>query len=187
MAKIVQRRRGTTAEHVAFTGNEGEITVDLTEKTLRVHDGSTVGGTLLAKKDMSNVSNAVGIDQLNFADGNAGEVLQTDGSGNFSFTSQPVLPSLAMGGDLSGVVSNAQLKANGHEGLWPKGKPEIQTFMEGKDENGEDYFYLMCDKRSFLYVSGSQVTYKDGLMESGFAIENPNANSTCGCGESFAI
>ena len=59
MAKIVQRRRGTTAEHVAFTGNEGEITVDLTEKTLRVHDGSTVGGTLLAKKDMSNVSNTV--------------------------------------------------------------------------------------------------------------------------------
>ena len=112
MAKIVQRRRGTTAEHVAFTGNEGEITVDLTEKTLRVHDGSTVGGTLLAKKDMSNVSNAVGIDQLILTDGNAGQVLQTDGAGNLSFTSQPVLPSLAMGGDLSGVVSNAQLKAN---------------------------------------------------------------------------
>jgi len=33
---------------------------------------------------------------------------------------------------------DAQLKARGHEGLWPKGKPEIQTFMEGKDENGED-------------------------------------------------
>ena len=112
MAKIVQRRRGTTAEHVAFTGNEGEITVDLTEKTLRVHDGSTVGGTLLAKKDMSNVSNAVGIDQLILTDGNAGQVLQTDGAGNLSFTSQPVLPSLAMGGDLSGVVSNAQLKAD---------------------------------------------------------------------------
>ena len=64
MAKIVKRRRGTTAEHVAFTGNEGEITVDLTLNTLRVHDGSTVGGTLLAKADMSNVSNAVGIDQI---------------------------------------------------------------------------------------------------------------------------
>ena len=56
-----------------------------------------------------------------------------------------------------------------------------------KDENGENHFYLICDKRSFLYVSGSQVTYKDGLMDSGFAIENHNANSTCGCGESFAI
>ena len=56
-----------------------------------------------------------------------------------------------------------------------------------KDEDGEDYFHVICDKRSFLYVSGSQVIYKDGLMESGFAIENPNANSTCGCGESFAI
>lgn len=112
MAKIVKRRRGTTAEHVAFTGNEGEITVDLTLNTLRVHDGSTVGGTLLAKADMSNVSNAVGIDQLILTDGNAGQVLQTDGSGNLSFTSQPVLPDLTMGGDLSGTVSNAQLKAN---------------------------------------------------------------------------
>jgi hypothetical protein len=112
MAKIVQRRRGTTAEHVAFTGNEGEITVDLTLNTLRVHDGSTVGGTLLAKADMSNVSDSVGIEQLILTDGNPGEVLQTDGAGNLSFTSQPVIPDLTMGGDLSGTVSNAQLKPN---------------------------------------------------------------------------
>ncbi|MCH2574460.1 iron-sulfur cluster assembly accessory protein, partial [Candidatus Poribacteria bacterium] len=41
--------------------------------------------------------------------------------------------------------------------------------------------------RSILYLAGSILDYKDGLMESGFKIENPNANSTCGCGESFSV
>lgn len=50
MAKVLQMRRGTTAQNDAFTGAEGELTVDTTAKTLRVHDGVTAGGTVLAKK-----------------------------------------------------------------------------------------------------------------------------------------
>lgn len=49
-ATQVKRRRGTTAENDAFTGAEGEITVDLTTHELRVHDGSTVGGHILYTK-----------------------------------------------------------------------------------------------------------------------------------------
>lgn len=45
VATQVKRRRGTAEENNAFTGAEGEITVDLTNKTLRVHDGETLGGT----------------------------------------------------------------------------------------------------------------------------------------------
>jgi len=45
MAKQVQFRRGTATENNAFTGAIGEITVDTTNKQLRVHDGSTAGGT----------------------------------------------------------------------------------------------------------------------------------------------
>lgn len=48
MAIQLQLRRGTSAEHNTFTGANGEVTVDTTNKTLRVHDGSTVGGTQLA-------------------------------------------------------------------------------------------------------------------------------------------
>ena len=48
MAKQLQLRKGTSAEHNTFTGAVGEVTVDTTNKTLRVHDGSTVGGTRLA-------------------------------------------------------------------------------------------------------------------------------------------
>ena len=47
MAIQIQLRQGTTTEHDAFTGAVGEVTVDTTNKTLRVHDGSTVGGTRL--------------------------------------------------------------------------------------------------------------------------------------------
>ena len=48
MAKQLQLRKGTAAEHSTFTGANGEVTVDTTNKTLRVHDGSTAGGTALA-------------------------------------------------------------------------------------------------------------------------------------------
>lgn len=52
MARQIQFRRGTADEHANFTGAEGEITVDTTNKTLRVHDGVTAGGTMLAKRVM---------------------------------------------------------------------------------------------------------------------------------------
>ena len=91
MAKRVQRRRGTTAEHSTFTGYEGETTVDLTKGTVVVHDGSFASGYPLAREDMSNVSGnasggGVGIAQLNLVDGTVNQVIQTDGSGAVSYT-----------------------------------------------------------------------------------------------------
>ena len=55
MAKLLRLRRGTTTQHASFTGAEGEVTIDTTKDTAVVHDGSTAGGTPLAKQDMSNV------------------------------------------------------------------------------------------------------------------------------------
>lgn len=49
MSKRIQLRRGTATEHNTFTGANGEVTVDTTNNTLRVHDGATVGGTELVK------------------------------------------------------------------------------------------------------------------------------------------
>ena len=56
MSKRIQLRRGTATEHNAFTGAYGEVTVDTTNKTLRVHDGTTVGGTTLVKTSQLPVS-----------------------------------------------------------------------------------------------------------------------------------
>ena len=58
MAKLLKLRRGTTTQHGSFTGAEGEVTIDTTKDTAVVHDGSTAGGTPLAKEDMSNVSSS---------------------------------------------------------------------------------------------------------------------------------
>ncbi len=46
---------------------------------------------------------------------------------------------------------------------------------------------IFLDPRSTLYLAGSTLDYADGLMDSGFKITNPNAKSTCGCGESFSV
>ena len=51
MTRILQVRRGSTAQHNSFTGWTGEITMDTTLKTLRVHDGETLGGIPLARRD----------------------------------------------------------------------------------------------------------------------------------------
>ncbi len=59
MSRQIQIRRGTAAENDSFTGAIGEITMDTTNKTLRVHDGTTAGGTTLAKKsEIPNITNA---------------------------------------------------------------------------------------------------------------------------------
>ena len=49
MAKLLQHRGGTATEHSSFTGSAREVTVDTTNNTLRVHDGSNAGGTQLAR------------------------------------------------------------------------------------------------------------------------------------------
>ena len=47
---------------------------------------------------------------------------------------------------------------------------------------------LVVDMKSFLYLDGSTLDYKDeGLMQRGFMFSNPNSSGACGCGESFAV
>ncbi|MGA1353838.1 MAG: beta strand repeat-containing protein [Candidatus Limnocylindrus sp.] len=58
--KRVQFRRGTTAEHSTFTGAAGEVTVDTTNASLRVHNGSTAGGIEAARADLTNISSSGG-------------------------------------------------------------------------------------------------------------------------------
>jgi iron-sulfur cluster assembly protein len=46
---------------------------------------------------------------------------------------------------------------------------------------------ILVDKRSFLYLIGTTLEYSGGLNGKGFYFNNPNAQRTCGCGESFAV
>lgn len=46
---------------------------------------------------------------------------------------------------------------------------------------------VIIDRKSVLYLYGTELNYSDGLNGKGFQWENPNASRTCGCGESFAL
>ena len=46
---------------------------------------------------------------------------------------------------------------------------------------------ILIDKKSLLYLFGTELDFSDGLNGKGFQFINPNASRTCGCGESFAL
>ncbi|MGD0060581.1 MAG: iron-sulfur cluster assembly accessory protein [Verrucomicrobiia bacterium] len=46
---------------------------------------------------------------------------------------------------------------------------------------------VLVDVKSALYVSGSEIDFKDAMIGGGFKIHNPNATATCSCGESFSV
>lgn len=56
---------------------------------------------------------------------------------------------------------------------------EVVTLTEG--------LKVVIDKKSVLYLFGTELNYSDGLNGKGFEWVNPNASRTCGCGESFAL
>ena len=45
---------------------------------------------------------------------------------------------------------------------------------------------VVVDPASSQYLEGASLDYKDGLQDAGFTINNPNAQRTCGCGQSFS-
>ena len=65
------------------------------------------------------------------------------------------------------------------------------TFDNKKEENDkvfeENNVRIIVDKKSFLYLVGTTLEYSGGLNGKGFVFNNPNANRTCGCGESFSL
>lgn len=46
---------------------------------------------------------------------------------------------------------------------------------------------IVVEKKSFLYLAGTVLEYSGGLNGKGFVFNNPNAQRTCGCGESFSL
>ena len=45
---------------------------------------------------------------------------------------------------------------------------------------------ILVDQKSYLYLNGVEIDFKDEVMGRGFVFKNPNATSTCGCGSSFS-
>jgi iron-sulfur cluster assembly protein len=65
------------------------------------------------------------------------------------------------------------------------------TFDNKTSENDKVFednnIKVIVDKKSFLYLVGTTLEFSGGLNGKGFVFNNPNANRTCGCGESFSL
>jgi iron-sulfur cluster assembly protein len=67
-------------------------------------------------------------------------------------------------------------------------KLEFDTILKEGDQQFEDKgIKIVVDRKSFLYLVGTELEYTGGLNGKGFVFNNPNANRTCGCGESFSV
>ena len=62
-----------------------------------------------------------------------------------------------------------------------------EDIQEGDKLFPTDDINVVVDKQSFFYLYGSQLDYSSGLNGKGFEWSNPNAQRTCGCGESFSL
>jgi len=64
-------------------------------------------------------------------------------------------------------------------------------FDNKKNENDSIFvdndIKIIVEKKSILYLAGTTLEYKGGLNGKGFVFNNPNAQRTCGCGESFSL
>ena len=78
------------------------------------------------------------------------------------------------------------VKSGGCSGLSYELKFDSNQFNEDRlfEDNGVK---ILVDKKSLLYLVGTTLDYSGGLNGKGFVFKNPNANRTCGCGESFSL
>ena len=95
---------------------------------------------------------------------------------------------LMMEGGLTPDTHNLRvgIKGGGCSGL--SYTMDFDDKIEATDEVVQaDGLKVVIDRKSLLYLYGTQLTYSDGLNGKGFQCENPNASRSCGCGESFSL
>ena len=66
-------------------------------------------------------------------------------------------------------------------------KMEIDQPRDGDKVFEHNGAKLVVDRKSFLYLKGTELDYTEELMASGFNLRNPNVKRTCGCGSSFVV
>ena len=65
---------------------------------------------------------------------------------------------------------------------------EFDNVLKEGDQLFEDNgVKVVVDRKSFLYLVGTELDYSGGLNGKGFIFKNPNATRSCGCGESFSV
>jgi hypothetical protein len=169
MSKQVKIRRGTAAEHATFTGVVGEVTVDTTNKTVRVHDGSTAGGNPVALASGANASGTWGINVT----GNAATATSLSGTlavasgGTGSATASGARSNLSAAAsgantDITTVRADLKLNATGtpqDDTLGFRGIPQSTDTTPDSSEIGQHVY-----TSSNVTVTGSSFNVGDAFL-----------------------
>lgn len=93
---------------------------------------------------------------------------------------------MAEGNSPNGSFIRVGVKGGGCSGL--SYDLTFDHIINDNDKEFEDKgIKIVCDKKSILYLAGTELDFSGGLNGKGFIFNNPNANRTCGCGESFSM
>lgn len=193
-ATQVKRRRGTQEQNDAFTGAEGEIVVDLTNMTLRVHDGRTQGGFVVgggAGRNIGDIFFTARTDtSLNGAvEANGGQYNTTDFVGAESIgniLSEGKVPYMTIADFDTAVANNGFCTSFGWDGGTVFKVPKIPGMIITKDQlpvvgngyalglsNGYDTKYLQSQ------LTGSTAAYNAQILSTG---TNQNVGGATGGG-----
>jgi len=87
--------------------------------------------------------------------------------------------------ELEGMGLRLAVRGGGCSGL----SYEVEFTREEPGDTIVEYsgFRVLVDPKSLLYIKGVELDHQSGLSGRGFVFKNPNAENTCGCGESFSV
>jgi len=98
--------------------------------------------------------------------------------------------------EIKSIIEQQELDAEtvklrvGVKGGGCSGFSYLLDLTETQRDNDEEFevegLRVVCDPKSYLYLNGTNIDFKDEVMGRGFVFNNPNATSTCGCGSSFS-
>lgn len=93
---------------------------------------------------------------------------------------------------IQSLVSDAPMKGlrvkvvgGGCSGL--QYRMDVDEPRQGDKVFERDGARVMVDRKSFLYLNGTELDYAETLMNTGFNLHNPNVKRSCGCGASFSV
>ena len=102
-----------------------------------------------------------------------------------TLTDNAVMKILSLVGDAPTKGLRVKVVGGGCSGL--QYKMDLDEPRSGDKIFERDGAKVVVDRKSFLYLNGTELDYVDTLMSTGFNLHNPNVKRTCGCGASFSV
>ena len=102
-----------------------------------------------------------------------------------TLTDNAILKILALVGDTPAKGLRVKVVGGGCSGL--QYRMDMDDPRPGDKVFERDGAKVVVDRKSFLYLNGTELDFSDGLMNTGFTLHNPNVKRTCGCGASFSV